>query len=141
MKRHDAPRTGPSQRQLRVGELIRHAMTDILARGDMPEPVFARAFVTVPEVGMSPDLKLATVYLTLHDQTLEKDVLKALESHRKMLRSEIAHRVNLKFAPDIRFRIDRGLDAAARIDALLRSPQVQRDLRGPAADDADTDSD
>lgn len=140
MKRQDTPRTGPSQRQLRVGELIRHAMTDILARGDMQEAVFSRAFVTVPEVGMSPDLKLATIYLTLHDQGLEKEVLKALEANRRMLRTEIAHRVNLKFAPDIRFRMDRGLDAAARIDALLRSPQVQRDLRGPEADD-DTDND
>ena len=124
-----AAKAGPSQRQLRVGELIRHAMTEILARGDMPEPIFVRAFVTVPEVSMSPDLKLATVYITLHDQKLEKDVLKALDANRKMLRQEIAHRVNLKFAPDVRFRMDRGLDAAAKIDALLRLPQVQRDLK------------
>jgi ribosome-binding factor A len=132
-----AAKAGPSQRQLRVGELIRHAMTEILARGDMPEPIFVRAFVTVPEVSMSPDLKLATVYITLHDQKLEKDVLKALDANRKMLRQEIAHRVNLKFAPDVRFRMDRGLDAAAKIDALLRSPQVQRDLKHdqPEGDD------
>src|SRR6478735_9273852 len=99
MKRHDEPKkewsgssrtgtgkpgaakSGNPQRQLRVGELIRHAITEILARGDMPEPIFARAFLTVPEVSMSPDLKLATVYITLHDQKLEEDVLKALEAN------------------------------------------------------------
>jgi len=135
-----AAKAGPSQRQLRVGELIRHAMTEILARGDMPEPIFVRAFVTAPEVSMSPDLKLATVYITLHDQKLEKDVLKALDANRKMLRQEIAHRVNLKFAPDVRFRMDRGLDAAAKIDALLRLPQVQRDLKHDQPESGDDEA-
>lgn len=138
MKPTKDDRKGPSQRQLRVGELVRHAMTELLARGEVPEPVIARAFVTIPEVRMSPDLRLATVYVTLHDKSLEAAVLKALDTHRKMLRTEVAHRVNLKFAPDLRFRADHGLDAAARIDALLRTPAVQRDLAKPA-DPSDED--
>jgi ribosome-binding factor A len=111
-----------------VGELVRHAVTELLARGELPDPVFARAFVTIPEVRMSPDLRLATVYVTLHERGLEKAVLKALAGSRKQLRTEIAHRVNLKFAPDLRFLVDDRLDEAARIDALLRSPEVRRDL-------------
>jgi ribosome-binding factor A len=136
MKNPKDDRKGPSQRQLRVGELVRHAMTELLARGELPEPVFARAFVTIPEVRMSPDLKLATVYVTLHEKREEAAVLKALDTHRRMLRTEVAHRINLKFAPDLRFRADDRLDEAARIDALLRSPAVQRDLARP---DDDTD--
>jgi ribosome-binding factor A len=133
MKPTKDDRKGPSQRQLRVGELVRHAMTELLARGEVPDPVFSRAFVTIPEVRMSPDLKLATVYVTLHDKREETAVLHALEANRKALRTEVAHRINLKFAPDLRFRADRGLDEAARIDALLRTPAVQRDLARPAA--------
>ena len=135
MKRHSTSTAGPSQRQLRVGELVRHAMTEILARGDMPEPIFSKAFVTIPEVRMSPDLKLATVFVTLHDRKSEKPVFAALEANRRMLRTEIAHRVNLKFAPDIRFRLDDRLEEVSKIEALLRSPEVQRDIA--PRDDAD----
>ncbi len=141
MKREPDTRSGPSQRQLRVGELVRHAVTELLARGELPDEVFARAFVTIPEVRMSPDLRLATIYVTLHERGLEKAVLKALEANRRHLRAEIAHRVNLKFAPDIRFRADDRLDEAARIDALLRSPQVQRDIQAGHDPDTDTDDD
>lgn len=128
MKRASLP-SGPSQRQLRVGELVRHAVTEQLSRGGLPDDVLARAFITIPEVRMSPDLKLATIYVTLHDRRDEKAVLKALDANRKHLRQEIAQRVNLKFAPDIRFRLDDRLDEASRIDALLRSPRVIRDTR------------
>lgn len=116
---------------LRVGELIRHAMTEILARGDMPDPVFAQAFVTIPEVRMSPDLRLATIFVTLHDRKSEKPVFAALEANKRMLRTDIAHRVNLKFAPDIRFRLDDRLEEVSKIEALLRSPRVQRDIAKP----------
>ncbi len=95
-----AAKSGNPQRQLRVGELIRHAMTEILARGDMPEPIFARAFLTVPEVRMSPDLKLATVFVTLHDQKSEKAVLKALEAEPQ----DAAHRDRAPREPEIRAR-------------------------------------
>jgi ribosome-binding factor A len=139
MKPSKSDRKGPSQRQLRVGELVRHALTEILARGELPEPALARAFVTIPEVRMSPDLRLATIFVTLHDKRQEKAVLKALDANRKHLRTEVAHRVNLKFAPDVRFLMDDRLDEAARIDALLRSPAVQRDIAGDNDADPDTD--
>jgi ribosome-binding factor A len=139
MKPTKSDRKGPSQRQLRVGELVRHALTEILARGELPEPALARAFVTIPEVRMSPDLRLATIFVTLHDKRQEKSVLKALDANRKHLRTEVAHRVNLKFAPDIRFLMDDRLDEAARIDALLRSPAVQRDIGGDKVADPDSD--
>ncbi len=127
--------SGPSQRSLRVGEVVRHAVTEILARGDLPGDVFATAFVTIPEVRMSPDLKLATVFVTIHDQKNAGTVLAAFEQNRKAIRAQVAHRLNLKFAPDVRFKLDDRLDEVARIDALLRSPQVRRDLDPPPGDD------
>lgn len=140
MKKNTESRSGPSQRQLRVGELIRHAMTDILARGDMQEPIFSKAFVTIPEVRMSPDLKWATIFVTLHDRASEKPVFAALQANHRMLRTEIAHRVNLKFAPDIRFRLDDRLEEVSKIDAILRSPEVQRDIAKPVHDDHDDET-
>ena len=133
------PASGPSQRQLRAAELVRHALTALLARGDIPEDVLAKAFITIPEVEMTPDLKLATVYLVLHDKTLEKAVLDALKRHHKSIRHQIAKTVNLKFAPDLRYRLDYRLDGAARIDALLARPDVQRDLVRAAEAQEDDD--
>jgi ribosome-binding factor A len=123
-----APARGLSQRALRAGELIRHAIAEILARGDVHDPVIETHLITVAEVRMSPDLRLATVYVMPLGGADEKAVVEALEGHRRYLRGEIARRVNLKFAPDIRFRIDERFDAAERIERLLRSPQVMRDL-------------
>jgi ribosome-binding factor A len=119
-----------SQRQLRVGELVRHALADMLARGDVHDPVIEGHLVTVPEVKMSPDLRLATIYIMPMGGRDAAQVVAAFEQHKKFLRAEIAHRINLKFAPEIRFRIDERFDEAERIDKLLRSPAVQRDLRG-----------
>jgi ribosome-binding factor A len=119
---------GPSQRALRAGELVRHALAEILARGDVHDPIIAAHLVTVPQVQMSPDLRLATVYVMPLGGHAEKDVLEAFERNKRYLRGEIARRVNLKFAPDIRFRIDERFAAAERIENLLRSPQVKRDL-------------
>ncbi len=127
--------SGPSQRQLRVGELVRHAMAEIVSRGNLNDDLLARVFITFPEVRLSPDLKIATVFVTVHDAADEQPVIKALASHRGEIRREIARRVNLKFAPDVRFRIDDRLDDAARIDAILRSPEVQRDIRKPREHD------
>src|SRR5918995_2286870 len=90
---------GPSQRALRVGELIRHAMSDMLTRGDVHDPVLEGHLVTVPEVRMSPDLRMATVYVMPLCGRDIKDVIEALERNKRFLRGEIAHRVNLKFAP------------------------------------------
>ena len=123
-------RVEPSQRQLRVGELVRHAVSEMLIRGDVHDPVIEAHMITVPEVRMSPDLRLATVYVMPLGGRDQDEVLAALERNRRYLRGEVAHRVNLKFAPDIRFLIDDRFDEAERIEKLLRTPQVQRDLKG-----------
>jgi ribosome-binding factor A len=122
------PAKGPTQRSLRAGEVVRHAVAEILARGEIHDPVIATHLITVAEVRMSPDLRMATVYILPlggHDAAV---VLAALERNKRYLRGEIARRVNLKFAPDIRFRIDQRFDEAERVERLLRSPQVRRDL-------------
>jgi ribosome-binding factor A len=117
-----------SQRQLRVGELVRHALADMLTRGEVHDPVLDGHLVTVPEVRMSPDLRLATIYIMPLGGRDEKEVLAALDRNRRFLRGELAHRVNLKFAPDVRFRLDERFNEAERIEKLLRSPNVARDL-------------
>ncbi len=123
------PRAAPSQRQLRVGELIRHAMAEMLTRGDVHDPVLEGHLVTVPEVRMSPDLRMATIYVMPLGGRDIKDVIEALDRNKRYLRGEIAHRVNLKFAPELRFRVDERFDEAERIEKLLRTPEVQRDLK------------
>jgi ribosome-binding factor A len=121
--------SGSAQRQLRVGELVRHAIADILAQGSVHDSALEGHIITVPEVRMSPDLKLATIYvMPLGGQGID-DIIAALDHNKKFLRGEIAHRVNLKFAPDIRFRADERFDEAERIEKLLRTPAVQRDLK------------
>ena len=119
---------GPSQRQQRVAELVRHALAEVLSRGDLQDDVLTRNVITIPEVRMSPDLKLATAYDMPLGRRDEEAGLKALDKNRKVLRQEVARRVNLKFAPDLRFRRDESFDEAARIDALLKSEKVQRDI-------------
>ncbi|HUL87039.1 MAG TPA: 30S ribosome-binding factor RbfA [Pseudolabrys sp.] len=119
---------GGSQRQLRVGELVRHAMAEMLTRGDVHDPVIEGHFITVPEVRMSADLRLATIYVMPLGGRDAEEVVAAFDRHKKYLRAEIAHRINLKFAPDIRFRIDDRFAEAERIEKLLRSPDVKRDL-------------
>jgi ribosome-binding factor A len=119
---------GGSQRQLRVGELIRHTLADMLARGEVHDPVLEGHMITVPEVRMTADLRLATIYVMPLGGRDADTVIEALDRNKRFLRGEIAHRVNLKFAPDIRFRIDERFDEAERIEKLLRTPAVQRDL-------------
>ena len=129
--RRSEKHTGPSQRQLRVGELIRHALAEMLSRGEIHDDVLASHVVTIPEVRLSPDLRLATVYVMPLGGKDMKQVLAALDRHKKYIRGEIAHEVNLKFAPDIRFMADETFNEADRIDELLRSPKVARDLKKP----------
>lgn len=118
---------GPSQRQLRVGELTRHALAELLQRGGVHDPVLDAHVVTVPEVRMSPDLKLATCYIMpLGGKDIDA-VIEALERNKRFLRGELAHRLNLKFAPDLRFRPDASFEEGDRIDRLLASPAVTRD--------------
>ncbi len=131
--------TGPSQRQQRVAELVRHALAEVLSRGDVQDDVLTKNVITIPEVRMSPDLKLATAYVMPLGGRDEEAVLKALDKHKKVLRQEVARRVNLKFAPDLRFRRDESFDEAARIDALLRSERVARDTAKSDALKSDTD--
>jgi ribosome-binding factor A len=118
----------PSQRALRAGELVRHAVAEILSRGEVHDPVLQNHVVTVPEVRMSPDLRLATIYVMPLGGRDADAVLAALERNKKFLRGDIAHRVNLKFAPEIRFMLDERFAEAERIDKLLRTPEVARDL-------------
>ena len=122
-------RSGPTQRQLRVGELVRHALAEILTRGEIHDEVLASHAVTVSEVRMSPDLRLASIYIMPLGGKDLKPVLEALGRHRKYIRGEIARAVNLKFAADIRFLADESFDEAQRIDQILRSPEVARDLK------------
>ena len=125
---------GGSQRQLRVGELVRHAIADVLSQGSAHDPDLEGHIITVPEVRMSPDLKLATIYvMPLGGRDTDK-VIAALERNKKFLRGEVARRVNLKFAPDVRFRADDRFDEAERIEKLLRTPAVQRDLAPDSPD-------
>ena len=125
--RDNAP-GGGSQRQLRVGELIRHAVAELLTRGEVHDPVIEGHLITVPEVRMTADLRLATIYIMPLAGRDAAEVVAAFERNKKYVRADIAHRVNLKFAPDIRFRVDERFDEAERIEKLLRSPDVKRDL-------------
>jgi ribosome-binding factor A len=126
---------GPSQRQLRVGELVRHALAEILSRGDVQDEALAGTIVTVPEVAMSADLRLATCYVVPLGGENSQAIVAALERNKRFLRGEVAHRIDLRYAPDLRFRLDDSFDRGAHIDALLRSPEVSRDT-GAAPDAA-----
>jgi len=119
---------GPSQRQLRVAELIRHALAQMLTRGEIHDDVLAAHVVTVPEVRMSPDLRLATIYVMPLGGKDVGPVLAALDRNKRYIRGEVAEAVNLKFAPDIRFLADETFDEADRIERLLASDKVRQDL-------------
>ncbi len=132
----DRARDGQSQRQLRVGELVRHALADVLARGQLQEPALSGVIVTVPEVRMSPDLRVAIAYVAPLGGRKGEILVEALTRHARYLRGEVAHRVTLKFAPELRFRLDDSFERASRLDALLRSEPVRRDLGARDEDEA-----
>lgn len=121
--------SGPSQRQLRAGELIRHALSDIIMRGDTGDPELEKLAVSVVEVQMSPDLRIATAYVRGLVKDHDKAVLAALERNKKYVRGLVAPRVNMKYMPEIRFRIDTALEYAQKIDDLLADPKVVDDLK------------
>ncbi len=127
-KANGKPGRAPSQRQLRVGEVIRHAFAEILQRGDIHDPAIEGKVVTVPEVRMAPDLKCATVFVMPLGGEGTDDVVAAFDRNKSYLRGEIARRVNLRHSPDLKFRADASFDEGDRIDALLRTPEVKRDL-------------
>jgi ribosome-binding factor A len=127
MKKDNTP-VGPSQRMLRVGELVRHALADIFARGDIEDEALVGSVITVPEVRMTPDLKLANAYVMPLGGVHAEEIVEALNRHRKFIRGRIAPQINMKYAPDVRFFVDDTFEEAGRIDALLRSDRVKRDL-------------
>lgn len=120
---------------LRVGELVRHAMANMLARGEIIDPVIEQATITVPEVRMSPDLMLANVYIMPLGGDGAEEVVKALNRHDRFIRGRISPQLNMKYAPQVRFFVDDTFEEASRIDDLLRSDRVARDL------EVDEDSD
>lgn len=119
---------GPTQRMLRIGEMIRHKMAEMLARSEIHDDVLASHTVTIPEVRMSPDLKIATAYVMPLGGEDVDPVLKALERNKKYIRAEVAQTLDLRYAPDIRFRFDETFDEVNRIDQLLHSPRVRADV-------------
>lgn len=134
MKKDNKP-LGPSQRMLRVGELVRHALADIFARGEIEDDALAGSVVTVPEVRMTPDLKLANAYVMPLGGVHAEEIVAALNRHTKYIRGRVAPRINMKYAPDIRFFVDDTFEEAGRIDELLRSDRVRRDLEGDGGDE------
>ena len=128
----------PSQRQLRVGELVRKSLSDCLTRGEIIDPFLEKFVISIAEVRMSPDLTLATAYvMPLGAPGQEDEIVAALNSHKKYLRGRLGRDLTIKHTPDLRFRYDETFDEASRIDALLDSPLVQRDLHhdGDAQED------
>lgn len=120
--------TGPTQRMLRVGELVRHALAAMFARGEVDDDALRGSVITVPEVRMAPDLKTANAYVMPLGGMHAEEIVEALNRHRKFVRGRVAPQINMKFAPEIRFFVDDTFEEASRIDALLRSDKVQRDL-------------
>jgi len=120
--------SAPSQRMLRAGELIRHALADVLMRGETGDPELERLGVSVHEVQMSPDLKIATAFINTLVKGQDELALTALNRNRKYLRGLLAPKLDMKFMPELRFRIDTALDYASKIDELLHDPKVARDL-------------
>jgi ribosome-binding factor A len=126
-------RRGPSQRQLRVGELLRHALSDVLRRGDVRDPELAGISVTVTQVVPSPDMRHATVFCEPLGGKNAGPVIAALNRHKGFLRGEMGRMIALKFTPELRFLEDTSFAEAARIEGLLKSPRVKKDLAEPVA--------
>jgi ribosome-binding factor A len=132
--------TGPDQRMLRVGEIVRHALAEIFARGEIIDDDLSGAVITVPEVRMSPDLKLANVYIMPLGGARAAEIVAALNRHQRFIRGRLAPAIDLKFSPELRFFVDETFDQFGKIDALLKTDRVQRDLHAEPEDD-DKDSD
>ena len=121
-------RVGPSQRQLRVAEEIRHVLAGLFERRDFRDPDLAAAQITVTEVRMSPDLKHAMAFVARLGRPDVDDLLPVLKRAAPFLRGQVAHALQLRFAPDLSFQPDHALDYATKIDRLLHAPEVARDL-------------
>lgn len=121
--------SAPSQRMLRVGEQVRAAITQVLQRGEVRDPLIEKTVISISEVRMSPDLKIATAYVTPLGQADHKALIDALNHHAKFIRGRLGPQLRqMKYMPEVRFRDDTSFDNYSRIEALLRSPEVVRDL-------------
>lgn len=124
---------GPSQRQLRVGENVRHALTQLLQRGEIQDDIIQKTVISISEVSMSPDLKIATCYVSPLGGGDAQPIIKALAAHAKFIRGRVSPYLNqMKYMPEFRFREDTSFDNFAKIDAILHSKKVKRDLDGDA---------
>jgi ribosome-binding factor A len=134
-RHHSRSSTGPSQRQLRVGEMLRHALADVLRRGDLRDPDLTGVSVTITQVKPSPDMRHATVYCEPLGGRNAKTIVAALNRHKGYLRGEMGHLIALKFTPELRFLEDESFAEAQKIETLLKSPSVRRDLSSPQGED------
>ena len=132
--RHNETPSGPSVRVLRVGEQVRHVLSEILQRGDVHDDVLAKHPVSITEVRMSPDLRHATVFVKPLLGRDEDAVIKALRTNTAYLQREVAHRIRMKYAAKLKFLADESFDEASHIDKLLRDPKVARDLESGEGD-------
>lgn len=129
---------GPSQRQLRAGELVRHRLAEILLDNEVQDPDLKGVSVTVTEVRLSPDLKVATCFVQPLGGTGAPAVAAALNRAARFLRGRLGRLLDLKFTPELRFVHDASFDAAARLDGLFAQPEVARDLGGPSSPDGES---
>src|SRR5690242_7813347 len=123
--------TGPTQRQLRVGEMLRHSLAEILRRGEIRDPDLVGVSVTITQVKPSPDMRHATVFCEPLGGKNAKQVIVALNKHKGFLRGELGHTITMKFTPDLRFVEDESFAEAEKIETILKSSRVQRDLSQP----------
>src|ERR1700712_6143261 len=130
-------RGGASQRQLRVGEMLRHALAEILNRNEIRDPDLDGVSVTVTQIKPSPDMRYATVYCEPLGGQNAKQIIAALNRHKGFLRGEMGHRLTMKFTPDLRFVEDESFAEALKIETILRSPEVQRDLTAHDEDESE----
>ena len=128
--------TGPSQRQLRVGEMLRHALADVLRRGDLRDPDLIGVSVTITQVKPSPDMRHATVFCEPLGGKNAKTIVAALNRNKGYLRGEMGHLITLKFTPELRFLEDESFAEAQKIEDILKSDRVQRDLKSDDDDGA-----
>ena len=123
--------SGPSQRQLRVGEQVRHALSEMLPRSEIIDPVIETTVISITEVRMSPDLKIATAFVSPLGAKDPNAVIEALNKYAKFIRGRVSFALRqMKYMPEFRFRLDTSYDNFAKINDLLRSPEVARDLDG-----------
>ncbi|MEI5680065.1 MULTISPECIES: 30S ribosome-binding factor RbfA [unclassified Mesorhizobium] len=124
-----SPSSGPSQRQLRVGEQVRHALSEMLQRGEILDPVIETTVISISEVRMSPDLKIATAFVSPLGARDDAAVIETLNKHARFIRGRVSSALRqMKYMPEFRFRLDTSYDNFAKINELLKSPVVVRDL-------------